>query len=120
MNFREFQRINKERCEDPQAFDHPMEEWSIAEWTNALCGEAGEAANISKKIIRLRSAVAKMNKINDTQDELKEKLCQELADTIIYADLCFSRINRTTEVEVAKYFNLKSKELLLPDKFFIK
>lgn len=117
MNLEGFSLLNKYRCIDKDGFNHPLEEWSVAEWTNAMAGEAGEAANVAKKIIRLRSAVKLMNKISDTPDELKDKLSQELSDTIIYADLCFHRIGRDAATEVIKTFNRKSKEMGLGKNF---
>ncbi len=117
MNIPGFSYVNLERC--TKGFNHPLEEWSIAEWTNAMAGEAGEASNVAKKIIRLRSAVKLMNKITDTPDDLKNKLLQELADTVIYADLCAQRVGGSLEEAIIKTFNNKSLELGLSKEFLL-
>lgn len=51
-------------------------DWTLADWSNAMCGEAGEAANIVKKIRR-----------GDRDPELVRKLGDELADLCAYIDL---------------------------------
>lgn len=51
-------------------------DWTLADWSNAMCGEAGEAANIVKKIRR-----------GDRDPELSRKLGDELADLSAYIDL---------------------------------
>lgn len=117
MHLPDLSAINLRRC--IVGFKHLLEEWSVAEWTNAMAGEAGEAANIAKKIIRLRSSVNMMNKITDTPDELKQKLMQELSDTVIYADLCAQRVGASLEQYVIKPFNNKSKEMGLTDPLFL-
>lgn len=112
-----FSIINKRRC--IEGFNHSLEEWSIAEWTNALAGEAGEAANFGKKLIRLRSPVVMLNK-NVNKEELENKLMYELADTVIYADLAAQSLNRSLWEYVEKAFNDKSIEMNLPTEFIIK
>lgn len=51
-------------------------DWTLADWSNAMCGEAGEAANIVKKIRR-----------GDRDPDLLRKLGDELADLCAYIDL---------------------------------
>lgn len=51
-------------------------DWTLADWSNAMCGEAGEAANIVKKIRR-----------GDRDPDLVRKLGDELADLSAYIDL---------------------------------
>lgn len=51
-------------------------DWTLADWSNAMCGEAGEAANIVKKIRR-----------GDRDPALVRKLGDELADLCAYIDL---------------------------------
>lgn len=43
--------INRRRCERwHPGFPHDPGGWSGADWSNAMCGEAGEAANVVKKL----------------------------------------------------------------------
>lgn len=58
---------------------HLLDEWNLLEWGGALAGEAGEAANKAKKIVRGD---------HDIDDPgVREELAKELADVVIYADL---------------------------------
>lgn len=110
-----FSIVNRRRCEE--GFKHSLDEWSIAEWTNALAGEAGEAANIGKKLIRFRNPVVMLNKGAD-KEKLEKKLLLELADTVIYADLTAQKLNANLWYYVVKAFNDKSKEMDLPPELF--
>ncbi len=88
MNY-EFSRRNKERCESPKGFNHKMNDWSASDWFTAIMGELGEAANIQKKLNRVRDGIPG-NK--ETELELKTNLAKELADVYIYLDiLCQSQ-----------------------------
>ena len=58
MNLRKFSALNLERCVSANGFSHQLADWSEAEWTNAMAGEAGEACNLTKKIIRHRDGTA--------------------------------------------------------------
>lgn len=77
--------------------------WTLADWSNAMCGEAGEAANVVKKIRRTESVLwdkqkypgdgasahAKLAEMpaEEAREALIENLANELADIICYADL---------------------------------
>ena len=52
-------------------------DWKLSAWSNAVCGELGEAANIIKKIERE----------DMTLSEAREDLANELADVQAYLDL---------------------------------
>jgi NTP pyrophosphatase (non-canonical NTP hydrolase) len=78
-------------------------DWSIAEWTNAMAGEAGEACNIAKKMIR-----------GDYGDDVElgvGELMDEIADVVIYADLVCQRLNRRLETAVFNKFNEVSERV---------
>lgn len=81
ISFQQLREVNVERC---PKFGHGLNEWSVLEWAGAMCGEAGEAANVAKKIRRLADGCA-VN--NPGTPELARKLGEELADVVIYADL---------------------------------
>lgn len=98
-------------------FNHSLEDWSEAEWTNALAGEAGEAANFGKKIIRCSGGVAILNK-GQTKEQYVAKLAEELADVVIYADLCAAKIGVNLWEEIIKKFNKTTRELGLDETRF--
>lgn len=77
-------------------------DWSIAEWTNAMAGEAGEACNISKMIIR-----------GDYEDQELGigELMDEIADVVIYADLVCQRMGRSLGTAVFNKFNKVSERV---------
>lgn len=52
-------------------------DWSLAEWSNAVLGELGEAANIIKKITRGDYAL----------EDVRGELGKEFADVLIYLDI---------------------------------
>lgn len=84
MDMMQFSETNRKRCESPQGFNHQMSSWSLSDWMTATLGELGEAANVSKKLNRVRDGIPGNS---ETADELKGKLADELADTFIYLDL---------------------------------
>lgn len=83
--------------------------WSIAEWTNAMAGETGEACNIAKKIIR--------GEYEDDPELGIGLLLDEIADVVIYADLVCQQLGRSLDIAVRNKFNevserVKSKQRL--------
>lgn len=60
--------------------------WNAADWSNATCGEAGEMANVIKKIRRHETGA--VNQGDPSLEELKRMAALEIADVVIYADHC--------------------------------
>jgi NTP pyrophosphatase (non-canonical NTP hydrolase) len=81
---RTFSERNRERCEAPNGFNHKLDSWSLSDWMTATAGELGEAANIIKKLNRVRDNIPGNA---ETPDELRAKLADEIADVAIYLDL---------------------------------
>src|SRR5579864_9491389 len=79
-----FSQKNKIRCEAPNGFNHKLGSWSLSDWMTATAGELGEAANIIKKLNRVRDGIPGNT---ETPEELKAKLADEFADVVIYLDL---------------------------------
>ena len=75
---------------------HPrgLDEWNVAEWSNAMCGEAGEVANIVKKIQRDFSG--------EITDEIRQKLKDELGDVLWYVSACADELGLTLN-EIAEF-----------------
>lgn len=84
FDMRSFSAENLARCQSPAGFHHPLSSWSLSDWMTATVGELGEAANVLKKLNRVRDNVPG-NK--ETPDELRAMFADELADAFIYLDL---------------------------------
>lgn len=116
MTFENLRSSNKERC---TTMFHPINEWSITDWACAMGGEAGEVLNKIKKLRRLhknnptQKELAKVKNI----DMLLEGIGEEIADTVIYADLLCQRLGLDMETLVSNKFNKDSKEMNCYDRF---
>lgn len=111
MNLDEFSKKNRERCESPDGFGHALDSWSLSDWFTATLGELGEAANVAKKLNRVRDGIPG-NK--ETAEELRAKLGSELADTFIYLNLLAQAAGVNLSEAVAKTFNAKSEQIGSP------
>jgi NTP pyrophosphatase (non-canonical NTP hydrolase) len=105
---REFSCRNRARCESPQGFNHKLNSWSLSDWFIAVFGELGEAANVAKKLNRVRDGVPG-NK--ESFGSLRIKLENELADTYIYLDLLCQSEGIDLETAVKRVFEAKSLEI---------
>lgn len=108
MNLKNFSQMNRKRCE--VGFGNELADWSPAEWTNAMCGESGEAANVAKKILR-HTTGARGNAASEDMDTLRARLIDEIADVIIYADLCIQRMDGDTSAAVISKWNRTSEKI---------
>jgi hypothetical protein len=121
-----FSRVNRHRATSPDGFNHTLDSWSEAEWTNAMGGEAGEAqeimslltaavgraSNLAKKLLRHRDNVSGNNKEEDKSvDSLRLRAARETADVMIYGDLAIQRLGFETHEIMRSKFNDKSDEL---------
>ena|SRR5687767_13510567 len=115
MNFRAFSEMNLRRCVAQDGFNHPLLGWSPAEWTNAMCGEAGEAANFAKKLIRHRDGIAGNHKPGDLEvNALRLATAKECVDAMLYADLTIRSLGYISADMISIVFNAKSRELNMP------
>lgn len=108
MQFKDFSIFNRRRCESPNGFNHALNSWSLSDWFTATLGELGEAANIAKKLNRVRDGIPG-NK--ETPEELQAKLGEELADAYTYLDLLAQAAGVDLEQAVIDKFNKKSAEI---------
>lgn len=115
MTFGQFSEANRARCESPLGFNHPLNEWSSSDWMTALVGEVGEAANVVKKLNRVRDGVPG-NKL--TPDELRDQLRRELGDVFVYLDLMAQSLGFNIADAAAEVFNAKSKDIGYPVELF--
>lgn len=71
-----------------------LTDWSPAEWSNAMAGEAGETCNLTKKLLRDGPEAVNLEDLGD-----------EIADVVIYADLLATRLGLRLEDCVRRKFN---------------
>ncbi|HXH77288.1 hypothetical protein [Nocardioides sp.] len=95
------------------------EPWTGADWSNAMCGEAGEAANVVKKIRRVETGTG--HHLPDTTEhaQLIRNLALELADTIAYADLLAQHYGIDLRVAIAEKFNIVSEREGFPERITV-
>jgi NTP pyrophosphatase (non-canonical NTP hydrolase) len=81
-------------------------DWCLSKWSNAIFGEAGEAANVIKKYERGDYSL----------EEILEHLGDELADVVIYLDLTANSVGIDLGEAVRRKFNktsVKTKNLIM-------
>lgn len=92
--------------------------WSGLEWAGAMCGEAGEAANVAKKLKRIEDGISgnAFSEVVLNADELTAKLGRECADTFIYMTLVAERYGIDLQKAIIDAFNKKSEEMGFPER----
>ena len=115
LDFDSFQKTNHQRA--LRWHKNGKRDWSVLEWAGAMCGEAGETANVAKKLLRIELDLDGNAFSEHKLDKyaLTEKLGNEIADTIIYASLLASHHGLNLEDIVRNTFNNKSKEAGFPE-----
>lgn len=112
LDFAELRAANVTRCARWHGPD--SEPWVVSDWTNAMCGEAGEAANVAKKI--RRQTTGAVNTGDPEMADLIDALAAELADTVIYADLVADHMGIDLAAAIAAKFNLVSERHGFPER----
>jgi NTP pyrophosphatase (non-canonical NTP hydrolase) len=85
-----FQYITEVNASRVLGWHGVADKWSLLEWAGAMCGEAGEVANIAKKIRRVELGINPEAKGGNSEGNLaqfKIALGEEIADTFIYLNL---------------------------------
>jgi NTP pyrophosphatase (non-canonical NTP hydrolase) len=93
MDMKAFSDENVARCTAPNGFNHPLDSWTLDDWLVATMGELGEAANVLKKLNRVRDGIPGNS---ETPDMLVGMLADELADTYMYVDLTCRSLGMNT------------------------
>lgn len=114
MTFELFSALNKARCESPLGFNHRLDSWSLSDWITATTGELGEAANVAKKLNRVRDGVPGNGDL--TERELRAQLRDEIADVFIYLDLLAQSQGFSLADAVREKFNRTSAKMNCPIK----
>jgi NTP pyrophosphatase (non-canonical NTP hydrolase) len=94
-----------------QSYWGGSENWTLADWSNALAGEVGEACNVVKKL--RRPELGTVGNKHD-QEAYRQQLASEIGDVLIYLDLLANAAGYRLEHCVMKAFNDKSEELDMP------
>lgn len=111
MDFKTFAAMNRARCEHPKGFDHQLSDWTLSDWIVATVGELGEAANVAKKLNRVRDGIPGNR---ETPEELRAMLKDEVADTFIYLDLLAQSEGFSLIDAVLEKFNKTSAKIDYP------
>lgn len=104
----DFSVANRKRCESPHGFNHKLSDWSLSDWMTATLGELGEAANIAKKLNRVRDGIPGNR---ESESELRAALADEIADTFIYLDLLCQSQGIDLEQAVRSKFHRTSQKI---------
>lgn len=94
---------------------HPkgINSWSLSDWAVAMAGEAGEACNVIKKLNRERDGLGG-NSVSEQQ--LRDALGDEIADTLIYLDLLAAAAGIDLAEAVKRKFNAVSVRMSFPER----
>lgn len=93
-----------------------LEEWSVNDWLAAMGGEAGEALNAGKKHRRLLGNLQQNGDVPANLDAAVDRIMEELADTVIYADLVAARLGRQLGPAIIDKFNAISQRENFPER----
>lgn len=117
LTLRRLQEVNAARMR--RWHEGGTREWSVLEWAGAMCGEAGEAANVAKKLLRielgLRGNEAAEHVVTE-QDELRAKLAGEIGGLVLYAALLASSADLDFEQAIVTAFDDKSAAMGFPER----
>lgn len=106
--------LNLSRAERWHAGGEP---WTGADWSNAMCGEAGETANAVKKMRRLETRVESSNARQPlTKDDARAMIAKEIGDTMLYLDLLAAHYGIDLGETVCKVFNQVSEREGFPER----
>jgi NTP pyrophosphatase (non-canonical NTP hydrolase) len=81
-----------------------------------MCGEAGEAANVVKKLRRHECALAGSGLPLQPPERLLEALGEELADVVIYLDLLAQFYDIDLPAAIVRKFNIVSERQAFPER----
>lgn len=112
LTFTEMSETNRTRC---ARWHHAeTEKWTLADWSNALCGEAGELANVIKKLRRAETGT--QGPKDPPVEVLREKAKAEIADVQLYLDLVANALGFNLPECIVPKFNLVSEEQGFPER----
>lgn len=112
LTFEEVRAVNAQRRDRW----HPPETdtWSGADWSNAMCGEAGEAANVVKKLRRIETGHVPKDGLG--RGDLLAMLGDELADVVLYLMLLADHYEIDLPAAIIDKFNRVSRAQGFPER----
>lgn len=108
--------LRKQNVARAERWHSEGEPWSLADWSNAMCGEAGEAANVVKKIRRHETGLGEVSYNTPDMVRLHAALAEELADLVIYADLVADQADIDLSEAIREKFNRVSEAQDFPER----
>jgi len=115
LDFNDVSKANRDRARRwHHGFPDNQGGWTGADWSNAMCGEAGETANVVKKLRRHDFGLTQANGFS--RNELLGMLATEIGDTFIYLDLLAQFYGLNTSECVVDTFNRVSEREGFPDR----
>lgn len=112
LNFKNLRAANVTRCE--RWHGPGSVPWTAADWSNATCGEAGEMANVIKKIRRHETGA--VNQGDPSMEDLKKMAAAEMADVVIYVDLLANYLGVDLADAIKAKFNKTSERYGFPER----
>jgi NTP pyrophosphatase (non-canonical NTP hydrolase) len=112
LSFAELRHVSLQRC----VRWHPggIGEWSLSDWFTATMGELGEAANVAKKLNRIRDGM--VGNGDATEEKLRADLADEIADVAIYLDILAASEGIDLGAAIARKFNATSEKVGFPER----
>ena len=104
--------MNAARC--VRWHDPTTDAWTGADWSNAMCGEAGEAANVVKKLRRHETRTSPQS--DPDEATLRRALGHEIADVLLYAFLLADHYGIDVAANVVEKFNIVSERRGFPER----
>lgn len=120
LTFTRFSEVNRARCNRwhpgyPHDAYSGTRAWTGADWSNAMCGEAGEAANVVKKLRRIESG-ADLGPDDPPAEMLRQMLADEIGDVYAYLDLLAGYYDIDMATAIASKFNKVSERQGFPER----
>lgn len=112
LTFRALRRANVSR---KVRWHGEADEWSGADWSNAMAGECGEACNIVKKLRRHETHTGTAYNTPEAE-ALMPMLADELADVVTYCDLLADKYGIDLDRAVREKFNRVSEAQDFPER----
>lgn len=90
LDLRTLREASVRRCEESFGACY---DWSPADWSNAMAGEAGELLEVLLPLIVKTNSICNLTKKIQRGDDISlDEIGKEIADVVIYADLLSNRL----------------------------